>query len=75
MPKTVAQAWSNPEFVQAGVMRQEGFSKLCVALEIKEMSFEACYLNHLLSPTIGGARSGQRRQTVPEATHRPHSPK
>lgn len=52
VPRTAADAWSNSEYVSDGSMGQEGFSKLCVALGIEEMSFEACYLNHLLCPSI-----------------------
>jgi len=51
--RTAADVWNNPEYVQTGVLGQEGFSKLCVALGIEEMSFEACFLNHLFCPRIG----------------------
>lgn len=51
-PRTAAEVWGNDEYVEDGVMGAAGFAKLCEALELKEMSFEACFLNHLLSPTV-----------------------
>ena len=38
---TVAEVWSNKEYVSNGAMSQIGFGKLCEELGLEEMSFEA----------------------------------
>jgi len=52
VPKTATDVWNNPEYVEDGALGQDGFSKLCDALGIEGMSFEACYLNSMLSPVV-----------------------
>ena len=52
---TAADVWSSDEFVQDGVMTQEGFAALCDRLDVEQMSFDACFLLHVLCPEIRDA--------------------
>ena len=49
---TAVEVWSSEEFVQDGMMTQEGFAALCDRLDIEQMSFDACFLLHVLCPEI-----------------------
>jgi len=49
---SVASVWSNSQYVEDGAMKQEGFAHFCSTLGIEELSFDACYLIHLLCPTV-----------------------
>ena len=47
-----AALWANAEFVEGGAMGQAGFAAFCTHIGLEELSFEACYLMHLLTPKI-----------------------
>ena len=51
-PDEYAALWANAEFVEGGAMGQAGFAAFCTHIGLEELSFEACYLMHLLTPKI-----------------------